>query len=373
MAKSKQNSQPSHLSQERVYNSSGSESNEGSDVESSPASRPKKLPLRETNKSKSSSKLQSKQSKPADPPSDTTSEDEEESSETESGEDNDEDEETSNQESSSESSKRKSPVKGAEQPVRKKTKPTPTTSTSTVQIAPRPFKAPHGYEPVILSASDFASNSASLFENLQGKQVWHISAPDSVSLDLIKELDIQAALQGKAILTKDGIDYNMHPTHVSSDVLLLPGGKNSTYEQSELTIAKSFHLRQMSSKPSQKTKDDLETPLIFTATEEGKARKPREQPGGLKMRYTPFGAPPAPQDATGQHDEDVEMTTETMGFKVPEEIVGERSSGKQSTNEEAKTPSTPRGEKRGKKNRDKERDTEPNEKKKKKNRRIVDE
>jgi hypothetical protein len=370
MAKSKQASQPSHLSEERIYDSSDSENNQDSDVESSPTSKPKKLPLRETNKSKSSSKLLSKQKKSVPPPSDTTSSDEEESSESQGNADEHEDEETGSQESSSESSKRKSPSREPERPARKKSKSTATATTSTVQIAPRAFKAPQGYEPVILSASDFASEGASLFENLQGKQVWHISAPDSVPLDVIKELDIQAALQGKAILAKDGINYNMHPTHLSNDVLLLPGGKHSTYEQSEQRIAKSFHLRQMNSTPTHKTQDDIETALIFTAMEEGKARKPREQPGGLKMRYTPFGAPSAPQNATGQDGEDVEMTTEPTAFKVPDEIVGERSSGKQSTNEAAETP---RGEKRGKKDRDQDRDTGSNIKKKKKNRRLVDE
>ncbi|KAK5061088.1 hypothetical protein LTR84_007630 [Exophiala bonariae] len=374
MAKSKQTPQPSHLSEERIYDSSGSGNSQDSDVESGLTSKAKKLPLRETNKPKSSSKLPSKQKKSVPPPSDTTSSGEDESSESQGDADEHEDEETGSQESSSESSKRRSPAREAEQPARKKSKSTATATatatTSTVQIAPRAFKAPQGYEPVILSTSDFASQSASLFENLQGKQVWHISAPDSVPLDVIKELDIQAALQGKAILTKDGIDYNMHPTHLSNDVLLLPGGKHSTYEQSELRIAKSFHLRQMNSKPTHETQDDIETPLIFTAMEEGKARKPREQPEGLKMRYTPFGAPPAPQNATGQDDEDVEMTTETTAFKVPEEIVGERSSGKKSTNEAAETP---RGEKRGKKDRDEDRGTDSNIKKKKKNRRLVDE
>lgn len=369
MAKSKQTSRPDHLSQEKVYDSSGSENNQESDIESSPSSKPKKLPLRESRQSKSSAKLSSKRGKAVSTSPDTTSEDDEDSSDSE--EDDNEDEETGRQESSSESSKRKSAAKMAEEPARKKSKSRPTT-TSTVQIAPKPFKAPHGYEPVILSASDFASDSASLFENLQGKQIWHISAPDSVSIETIKKLDIQAALQGQPILTRDGVDYNMYPTLASNDVLLLPGGKDSIYEQSEMTIARSFHLRQMTSKPTQKTKDDEETPLIFTATAEGKAPTPRKKLETFKMRYTPFGVPPAPLVADDEDDGDVEMSTESATFKVPDEIVGERSSGKQSTNEEAESPMQ-HGEKRGKKSRDKDRGTGSHEKKRKKDRRIVDE
>lgn len=182
-------------------------------------------------------------------------------------------------------------------------------------------------------------------------------------------------MQGKPILTKDGVDYNMHPSIASSDVLLLPQGRESTYEQSELKISRSFHLRQMGSKPKHQTKDHEETPLIFTATEEGQEGIPRKQPGGLKMRYTPFGAPPATRnndEDEDEEDEDVEMTTETAAtFKVPDEIVGERSSGKQATNEEAEAMQ--RGEKRGKKNKGKDRVSGSNEKKQKKKRMIVDE
>jgi hypothetical protein len=367
MAKTKDISQQNHLSEEKVYDSSDNEDNEASDTAPSPSSKSKKLPLRETKRTKLSGKF------PA-VPSDTTSEDDGESTESEEDDDDNEDEDdrTESQESSSESSKRKSPPATAEQPSRKKTKATPT-ATSTVQIASKSFKAPHGYEPLILSASDFASDSASLFENLQGKQIWHISAPDTVSIDAIKELDIQAALQGQPILTKDGVDYNMHPALVSSDVLLLPQGTNSTYEQSELKISRSFHLRQMGSKGKHQTKDHEETPLIFTATEEGQGRIPRKQPGGLKMRYTPFGAPPAPRnhDDDEDEDEDVEMSTETATFQVPDEIVGERSSGKQAANEEA--GAMQRGEKRVKKSKEKDRVSGSNEKKQKKKRMIVDE
>lgn len=370
MAKSKQPFKPSQLSEEKVYESSDSENNRDSNTGPISISKSKKLPLRETDGRKAAEKSPAAHRPSPGAPSDTTSEDERESVESE--EDDDEDEsETKSQESRSESSKRKSPADTAEQQSRKKTKAA-AVAASTIQIAPKSFKAPHGYEPLILSASDFASASASLFENLEGKQIWHISAPDTVNIDAIKELDIQAALSGQAILSKDGIDYNMHPSLASNEVLLLPQGSDSTYEQSEMKISRSFHLRQMSSKPKHQTKGQVEkTPLIFTAVEEGEERIPRKQPEGLKMRYTPFGATPAPRNDDDEHD--VEMSTEidTATFKVPEDILGERSSGKHATNGEA--ASMHRGEKRDKRGQEKDRVTGSGEKKKKKKRRLVDE
>ncbi|KEF62673.1 uncharacterized protein A1O9_00646 [Exophiala aquamarina CBS 119918] len=373
MAKSKQPSKPSPLSREKVYDSSDSGHNEDSETRPISSSKLKKLPLREADRRKSAENSPAANRLSPRAASDTTSEDEGQSTESEEDDEEDGSEtESQGQEPSSESSKRKSPAETSEQPSRKKSKAAPV-ATSTIHIPPKAFQAPRGHEPLILSASDFASESASLFENLQGKQIWHISAPDTVNIGAIKELDIQAALSGQAILSKDGINYNMQPSFASNDVLLLPQGSDSTYEQSEMRISRSFHLRQMSSKPKLKhqTKDQAETPLTFTAVEEGKESIPRKQPGGLKMRYTPFGATPA---ARNDNDEDdIEMNTEigTATFKVPDDVVGERSGGKQATNDDA--DSMHRGGKRDKRSQEKDRVTGSGEKKKKKKRRLVDE
>ena len=371
MAKSTQPSKPSQLSEEKVYDSSDSEDNSNSKTRPRPNSKTKKLPLRETDKRKSTKGSTAAQTKSPAEPSDTPSEVDGDSVESEDDDDDDEEgSETDSQESSSESSNRKSPAGTAGQPSRKKPKATPNT-TSSIQIAAKSFNAPRGYEPLILSASGFASESTSLLQNLQGKQIWHISAPDTVNINAIKELDIQAALSGQAILSKGGIDYNMQPSFAPNDVLLLPQGSDSTYEQSEIRISRSFHLRQMSDKPQQRTKGQAETPLIFTAVEGGQETIPRTQPGDLKMRYTPFGA--TPLAGNDDDEQDVEMSTEidAATFKVPEDIVGEQSSGKQATHGDAE--SMHRGEKRDKRGREKDKVTGSGEKKKKKKRRLVDE
>ncbi|KAK4946337.1 hypothetical protein LTR10_014535 [Elasticomyces elasticus] len=192
----------------------------------------------------------------------------------------------------------------ATQTSRKKAK----TVSQTVQIAAKPYKAPSGYEPVTVTASDYAADTATLFENLTGKQIWHISVPDTVSIDSIKELDIQAVLKGEPIVSKNGVDYNMQPVPPRNETVLLPPGTKSNYKQCATKIERSFHLREM----IKKSKSQEQTPVIFTATATGKPKVVRKQPEGLKMRYTPYGAPPLQEDA-----EDVEMDD---AFQIPPEV-----------------------------------------------------
>jgi hypothetical protein len=42
---------------------------------------------------------------------------------------------------------------------------------------------------------------------LAGKQVWHITAPAGVSISQLKEIAMEKALAGDAVLTHKGIDY----------------------------------------------------------------------------------------------------------------------------------------------------------------------
>lgn len=188
--------------------------------------------------------------------------------------------------------------------TRKKAK----TITSTVQISAKPYKAPSGYEPLTLTASDYAADVATLFDDLTGKQIWHITVPDTISIESIKELDIQGALKGEAILSKNGVDYNMQSIPPRNEGVLLPQGTKSTYEQCPTKIQRSFHLREMikKSQPQEKTS------IVFTATATGKAKVIRKQPEGLKMRYIPYGATPLEEDA-----EDVDMDD---AFQVPPEV-----------------------------------------------------
>ena len=61
------------------------------------------------------------------------------------------------------------------------------------------------------------SNTASLFENLQGKQIWHITAPAGVSLKDLKQLAMDHALEGKAVMRYKGTDYGFSKTDKSEN------------------------------------------------------------------------------------------------------------------------------------------------------------
>ncbi|KAI1621211.1 DNA-directed RNA polymerase I subunit RPA34.5-domain-containing protein [Exophiala viscosa] len=271
MAKSKEASRPSPLSQERVQDSS--DENESQSAESESES--------------GSTQASSSDEEDKGPPKVNGQDD----SDTES--------------TLSPVVRQKRPSPGVTQSSRKKAK----TNSQTVQIAAKPYKAPSGYEPLTMTASDYAADTATLFDNLTGKQIWHISVPDTVTIDSIKELDIQAVLKGEPIVSKNGVDYNMQPVPPRNETVLLPQGTKSTYKQCPTKIERSFHLREM----IKKSKSQEEAPVVFTATATGKPKVVRKQPEGLKMRYTPYGATPIQEDA-----EDVEMDDV---FHVPSEVL----------------------------------------------------
>ena len=378
MPKPKETSRPSQLSEEKVYDSSDDDDNTtDSPTESSSTPALKQATGKATNGTVSSQKKPKQKavtpdsSSSSEQDSDNESTSGEKSVDSETGEDTDKDSSSpsdSESVSNPDSGKRKSPSQTNQQTPRKKSK---TTATSTTQIAPKQFKAPHGYEPIILSASDYAAEGSSLFKDLKEKQIWHISAPDTISIENIEELDIQAALQGKAILSRDGVDYNMQPATSFDNILLLPQGSNSSYQQSATNISRSFHVRQMSSKPKQIANEQADAPIVFTAVEEGREKVVRQQPKGLKMRYTPFGSTAAPQQY------DTEMVTEPTTLQLPDEVVDERSPEKRKKKKQAAIGEDDAmqidGQSSEKTKSGKDKSSASSERKKKKKRRIVDE
>jgi len=202
---------------------------------------------------------------------------------------------------------------------------------SIARIAPKPFKAPSGFEPLTQMDSDHLSDLRSFLGDLSAQQIWHISAPATLQIEAIKELDIQAALRGESILNENGISYNMQQipppttTTMTNDFLLVPSGADGTYKQSQARISRTFCLREMTSKgsPDERRKasesTDGHSALTFTAQHPGGKRKPRSQPEGLKMRYVPYGAVDGSQE--GPQARDVEMSD---ALTIPEDEVAEQ-------------------------------------------------
>ncbi|KAK6364521.1 hypothetical protein LTS17_012144 [Exophiala oligosperma] len=347
MAK-KEAARQSNLSQEIVHDSSDEEEQE------TPQPQPKK-------KTKTASQPNLASHSTTTTSNDDDDEDTEESSSSQSSaeEDGSDAESTSNSSSSSSRSKKRSSDTIPETPVKKARK---TATSSNVRIAPKAYKPPTGYEALTLSASDYTSEVTGLLDNLDGKQVWHISVPDFVSIESVKSFDMQAVMRGESILSKDGVSYNLHsmPSAHGYETLLMPHGTKSTYKRAAI-IERNFQLREMgdhaidTSNQKSKASTNGETATKDQAPETGKPKAIRQQPQGLKMRYFPYGSSATRQESA---DEDVEMTNT---FQVPDEIpepTPKKKSKKSSKNESQRSM-------------DGENGTNP-EKKKKKKHKLVD-
>lgn len=73
--------------------------------------------------------------------------------------------------------------------------------------------ATQGFQLRRADESNNASDVARLFRQakLDGKQLWYFTAPASVPITIVEKMviPVEAAEQGKAILTHDGEDYGM--------------------------------------------------------------------------------------------------------------------------------------------------------------------
>jgi hypothetical protein len=82
--------------------------------------------------------------------------------------------------------------------------------------AAQPFVPPRGFQPVSLN-DNATSTATNIFNNLQGKQVWHITAPAGVPLKDLKELAMAKVLDGDAVLSYKGADYGFSKTELNED------------------------------------------------------------------------------------------------------------------------------------------------------------
>jgi hypothetical protein len=91
--------------------------------------------------------------------------------------------------------------------------------------AAKPYQPPKGYN-LIAEKDRTGSKAARIFDNLQGKQVWHITAPAGVSLKELQTIAMDKAMKGDSILNQKGTDYGFSTTEKSEDgprEVLVPG------------------------------------------------------------------------------------------------------------------------------------------------------
>jgi hypothetical protein len=122
-------------------------------------------------------------------------------------------------ESSSDSSSDDSDTDDAPQPTQRPAQQQPQSQSQShaVEFRPSgPYVPPKGFNLVPLNDKT-VSKTAGLFDNLQGKEIWHITAPAGVSLKDLSKVDMDKAMGGEAVLSYKGTDYGLVKTEKSED------------------------------------------------------------------------------------------------------------------------------------------------------------
>ncbi|KAL6721023.1 hypothetical protein ACLMJK_000123 [Lecanora helva] len=152
------------------------------------------------------------------------------------------------------------------------------------------YKPPPGFASVDVSAHP-SSKILEVFDpsNLNGKEVWHITAPASVPLASVKG-DIEN--EASVVAHKDA-EYRFisetGDSQAAERALILPSFHSNDYRLSKTKFTKTLHLQQLVKLPNRSHEThDVSTSTVSRLKTHVKA--PRQQPAGLKMRYRPFGA-----------------------------------------------------------------------------------
>lgn len=174
------------------------------------------------------------------------------------------------------------------------------------------YEPPAGFESTSISFHAASKLSEILApSNLQGKQIWHITAPESVPISSVKEVSTKNIGNGASVLEYHGAKYGLIPEsdaeQASSRALLLPSTQTNDYRPSKTAVIKTLHLQQLVSLPSHALGSTVHQDRSASASESYR-KTPRQQPEGLRIRYRPFGV---------SDDSDMESTFEPM-LKAPE-------------------------------------------------------
>jgi hypothetical protein len=216
-------------------------------------------------------------------------------------------ESSSESESDSDSESESSNEEEAAKPVQKPTQSIPSKPHEVELRATKPYVPPKGY--TLVTEKDRTSSAAKIFNNLQGKQVWHITAPAGVSLKELASIPMDKAMKGEPVLSQKDANYGFSTTEKSEDgprEVLVPqkngysAGKqvaciyhplNSNASLVPAKISQTLHLRELVKLPklSAKQADPNTGSEAAASITRSTIRAPRPQVKGLKMRYLPLG------------------------------------------------------------------------------------
>ena len=202
----------------------------------------------------------------------------------------------------------------------------PSSITSKAQDVPsginsRPDPPPKKYVPPKgFSRSQFTIEPPllSIFsqDNLRGKQLWHITAPASVPMSMIKEVAVKNLEESAAVLSHDGVGYGFSDSKPerSEASILVPESKESKYVSASQSVSKVLNLHQVIKPVDLGHRNGSSQDGLLAGTY---AKPKPEQPTGLKMRYRPFGD----QDS---NEEENDIVADPPSFRTPPEMPAPR-------------------------------------------------
>ena len=182
-----------------------------------------------------------------------------------------------------------------------------TTTQAVPAIPPKAFKPPSGFT---LLESDLLSACLPLSpSNLDGKQIWQITAPSSLSLQSIKEISLESLRSSQPVLTQNGIQYVLSEsldTDGDACTVLLPS--ENAYQRLDHRIERTLHLQQKIALPNLSFRQaDQSTGSIAAAeVRASHVTISRQQPKGLRMRYKPPGSGPGRPGIVGSESDSEE-------------------------------------------------------------------
>lgn len=157
-------------------------------------------------------------------------------------------------------------------------------------IPSKAFRPPSGY--TAIDSNLLATNGTMSEANLQGKQIWHITAPSKVPLSSLTELALSSISSGEPVVTHNNISYILGEDKASSaesTTLLAP--LKDGYKKLQPKVTRTLHLQQKIDLPNLSS---LQASQVTGSNAAGDvAQAPvstvRPQPKGLRMRYKPPG------------------------------------------------------------------------------------
>ncbi|KAI9844500.1 MAG: hypothetical protein M1837_005583 [Sclerophora amabilis] len=223
-------------------------------------------------------------------------------------------------------------------PLRAKSSRSPTNPLSqaaTSYTRPRaPFKPPNGFQSVP-TPSDSSPRARQTFSksNLAGKQIWYITAPDSVPVEELKEVALDSVASSQPVLRHNGREYGFVPDNNSArdrSRLLVPDDEGVGYRLASSQFSQALRLQQLVRLPNlTRITNNLvpssENTDILTLNS---TKAPRKQPKGLRMRFLPssfhndrLGTIGSSSSSSGERsDEELGTVKATASFRIPPEI-----------------------------------------------------